>query len=90
MSRYSQASERVASIYRSELNKLTNKLDMSVHNAIYYELVKESAQSFSDGWTEATAYILSHPGCTIDEILEAKSEELKNRYPYLEMVKNDE
>ena len=90
MDQYSQASERVASVYKSELNKLTNKLNMSVYNAIYYELVKESARSFSDGWTEATAWMLSHPGCTIDEILEAKSKELKNRYPYLEILENNE
>ena len=37
--------------------------------------------------------MLSHPGCTIDEILEAKSEELKNSYlylTYLGMEKNNE
>mgnify|MGYP004654186865 FL=1 len=51
MDRYFQASKRVADIYRTELNEL----DMSIYNAIYDELVKESAHSFSDGWTEAIA-----------------------------------
>ncbi len=83
MDRYSQAGERVVGAYRSELNKLVKKLDMTVHNAIYYELVEESAQSFSDGWTEAMAWMRSHPDCTISESLEAKASELKNRYPYL-------
>lgn len=45
MDRYSQASKRVADIYRTELNEL----DMSVRNAIYDELVKESARGFSEG-----------------------------------------
>lgn len=90
MDRYSQASERVINTYRQELNKLVNKLNMSVYNAIYYELVKESAQSFSDGWVEAMAWVRSHPDCTIGESLEAKSKELKSRYPYLEMEKNND
>ena len=79
MNRYSQASKRVIGIYRTELNEL----DMSMHNAIYDELVKESAHGFSDGWTEAVAWMRSHQNCSINESLEAKSEELKNRYPSL-------
>ncbi len=45
MDRYSQAGERVVGAYRTELNEL----DMSVRNAIYDELVKESARGFSEG-----------------------------------------
>ncbi len=79
MNRYSQASKRVADVYRSEFNEA----DMSVRNAVYDELVKESARGFSDGWTEAMAWMRSHPDFTISEGLEAKTSELRNRYPYL-------
>lgn len=76
MDRYSQASKRVVGVYRTELNEL----DMTIYNAIHYELVKESAHSFSDGWMKAIAWMKSHPNCTINESLEAKSAELRNRY----------
>lgn len=79
MHRYSQASKRIIGIYRTELNEL----DMSMYDAIYDELVKESAHSFSDGWAEAVAWMMSHPNFTIDESVEAKSAEIKTRYPSL-------
>lgn len=83
--RYSQASKRVADVYRSGLNKL----DMSVRNAVYDELTKESARAFGDGWTEAMAWMRSHPDCTISECLEAKASELKDRYPYMGVEKSN-
>lgn len=83
MDRYSQASKRVVGVYRSELNKL----DMSVRNAIYDELVKESARGFSEGWTEAMAWMRSHPDWTTSESLEARASELRKRYPYLKLEK---
>ena len=83
MNQYSQASERIIGAYRSELNKFVKELDITISYAIYYELITESAQSFSDGWTEAMAWMRSHPDCTISEGLEAKASELRNRYPYL-------
>ena len=83
MDRQSQASNRIVDIYRSEINKLY----MSVYNAVYDELTKESARAFSDGWTEAMAWMCAHPDCTISEGLEARSAELRNRYPYLKQEK---
>jgi hypothetical protein len=79
MNRQSQASKRVVDIFKSDINELYT----SVYNTVHYELTKESAQGFSDGWTEAMVWMRSHPDCTISEDLEAKYEQLRNRYPCL-------
>lgn len=79
MYRFSQASKRVINIYRSELSEL----DITMHNAIYDELVKESARGFREGWTAAMVWIRSHPDYTNIEGLEARNSEIKMRYPYL-------
>lgn len=79
MYRFSQASKRVINIYRSELSEL----DITMHNAIYDELAKESARGFREGWTAAMAWIRSHPDYTNIEGLEARNSEIKMRYPYL-------
>lgn len=63
-----------------------NDLYASVYNTVYAELTKASAISFNDGWTEAVAYIKSHPDCTIQELLQAKDQIAKERYPYAHMI----
>lgn len=59
-----------------------NDLYMEVYNTIYDELTKESIDSFNDGWTEAVAYMKSHPDCTIEELYKAKIEEMQKRYSH--------
>lgn len=79
MDRCSQASQKLAGVYRSQMSESY----MFIRNAIYDELVKESASGFNDGWTEAIVWTRLHPDYTISEALEAKASELRNRYPYL-------
>ncbi len=77
-SRRSQNAKDVVNVLKIPINNLYN----SVYGTIYDKLTKESIDSFSDGWTEAVAYMKSHPDCTIQELFQARSQILKERYPY--------
>lgn len=52
----------------------------------YEELTTESYLSFNAGWTEAVAYIKSHPDCTSEELFQARKQIAKERYPYAYMI----
>lgn len=74
----SQRTENVVDAFKKPINNLY----LSVYNKVYHELTKESINSFKDGWTEAVAYMKSHPDCTSEELFQAKEQVLKERYRY--------
>ena len=78
MKRQSEATKGIVEIFRSSINELY----LSVYNAVYQALMKESAKAFSEGWTEAMAYMYAHREATISECSQAKDSELKNRYSH--------
>ena len=80
--RVSQRTENVVNAFRNPINNLY----VSVYDTVYSELTKESLLSFNAGWTEAVAYIKSHPDCTMQELLEAKEQIVKERYLYARMI----
>ena len=63
-----------------------NNLYVSVYDTVYVELTKASVISFNAGWTEAVAYIKAHPDCTAQELLQAKDQIAKERYPHAHMI----
>lgn len=80
-----QVSQRTENVVNS-FKKPINDLYLSVYNKVYNELTKESIISFNDGWTEAVAYMKSHPDCTMQELFEAKDQIEKERYPHVHMI----
>lgn len=78
----SQRAENVVNAFRNPINDLYT----SVYDMVYIELTKESLISFNAGWTEAVAYIKSHPGCTSEELFQAREQIAKERYPYAHMI----
>ena len=78
----SQRTENVVNAFKKPINNLY----MSVYNTVYDELTKGSIISFNDGWTEAVAYMKSHPDCTMQELFESKDQIAKERYPYAHMI----
>lgn len=80
-----QVSQRTENVVNS-FKKPINDLYASVYNTVYTELTKESLISFNDRWTEAVAYMKSHPDCTMQELFEAKDQIAKERYPHAHMI----
>lgn len=78
----SKRTENVVDGFRKPINDLY----LSVYNKVYNELTKESIVSFNDGWTEAVAYMKSHPDCSMEELFEAKKQITKERYPHFHMI----
>lgn len=78
----SQRTENVVNAFRNPINNLY----ASVYDTVYIELTKESLISFNAGWTEAVAYIKSHPDCTSEELFQAREQIAKERYPYAHMI----
>lgn len=82
INRVSQCTENVVDAFRNPINNLY----ASVYDTVYIELTKESLISFNAGWTEAVAYIKSHPDCTSEELFQAREQIAKERYPYAHMI----
>lgn len=78
----SQQTNNVVNAFKNPINNLY----VSVYDTVYAELIKASVISFNDGWTEAVAYIKSHPDCTMQELLQAKDQITKERYPHAHMI----
>lgn len=80
-----QTSQRTMNVVNTFKNPINN-LYVSVYDTVYAELIKASVISFNDGWTEAVAYIKSHPDCTMQELLQAKDQIAKKYYPHANMI----
>lgn len=80
-----QLSQRTMNVVDA-FKKPINNLYVSVYNTVYVELTKASVISFNAGWTEAVAYIKSHPDCTTQELLQVKDQMAKERYPHAHMI----
>ncbi len=80
-----QVSKRTENVVNA-FKKPINNLYLSVYNEVYSELIKESIISFNDGWTEAVAYIKSHPNCTLEELFQTREQIVKERYPHIHMI----
>lgn len=80
-----QLSQRTMNVVDA-FKKPINNLYISVYDTVYTELIRTSVISFNDGWTEAVAYIKSHPNCTMQELLQAKDQITKERYPHAHMI----
>ena len=76
LSQHSQRAKKVVGIFKAPINNLYSQ----VYDVIYDELGNTARDSFSDGWTEAVAYMKSHPDCSMEEIFQAKSKALNERY----------
>lgn len=80
-----QVSQRTKNVVDAFKNPI-NDLYLSVYNTVYEELTTESYLSFNEGWTEAVAYIKSHPDCTSEELFQARLQMVKARYPHASMI----
>lgn len=78
----SKRTENVVNAFKNPINDLY----LSVYNTVYGELSKGSIVSFNDGWTEAVAYMKSHPDCTSEELFQAREQITKERYPHVRMI----
>ena len=78
LSQRSQRAKNVVEIFKNPINSLYNQ----IYGVVYDELWKTARDSFNDGWTEAVAYMKSHPDCFMEELFQAKSEEMHKRYLY--------
>lgn len=78
----SQRTMNVVDAFKNPINNLY----VSVYDTVYAELIRTSVISFNDGWAEAVAYIKSHPDCTMQELLQAKDQIAKERYPHAHMI----
>lgn len=72
----SQRAKNVVEIFKTPINSLYNQ----VYGIVYDELKNTARDSFNDGWTEAVAYMKSHPDCSMEELFQAKSKALNERY----------
>lgn len=72
----SQRAKNVVEIFKTPINSLYSQ----VYSTVYNELVNTVRDSFNDGWTEAVAYMKSHPDCSMEELFQAKSKALNERY----------
>lgn len=75
-SQRSQRAKNVVDTFKTPINSLYSQ----VYGIVYDELRNTARDSFSDGWTEAVAYMKSHPECSMEELFQAKSKELNKRY----------
>lgn len=80
-----QLSQRTMNVVDA-FKKPINNLYVSVYDTVYTELIRTSVISFNDGWTEAVAYIKSHPDCTLQELSQARDQMTKERYPHARMI----
>ncbi len=78
LSQRSQRAKNVVDTFKTPINSLYNQ----VYNMVYEELANTARDSFNDGWIEAVAYMKSHPDCSMEELFQAKSEEMHKRYLY--------
>lgn len=76
LSQRSQRAKNVVDIFKIPINSLYNQ----VYGIVYDELKNTARDSFNDGWTEAVAYMKSHPDCSMEELFRAKSKALNERY----------
>ena len=76
LSQRSQRAKNVVEIFKTPINSLYSQ----VYRVVYEELANTARDSFNDGWTEAVAYMKSHPDCSMEELFQAKSKALNERY----------
>ena len=76
MSQRSPRAKNVVDMFKTPINSLYSQ----VYGLVYDELVNTARDSFNDGWTEAVAYMKSHPDCSMEELFQAKSKALNERY----------
>ncbi len=82
---FDQLSQRTENVVNS-FKRPINNLYTSVYDIVYAELTKESVVSFNAGWTEAVAYMKSHPDCTSEELFQTREQIVKERYPHARMI----